>query len=199
MMMPMKRAGLLLGLSALLLLACPAPQAAAQSISTNEMRSMSATDFDHHIDEEGAQHFVQRLLKDVDPHSPEEPNFDVVLERVAEGSNAWLKEAARIAPYTDATFSQGLRVAIADALVANPAGVLKLVGTEEHFDQACGYPFVHQTATYMLRHRREALAALSRVHQSALLPKVESCRRQLMDVPRNQASQSEHSAPAAHD
>jgi hypothetical protein len=199
MIVPMKRAGLLLFSSALLmLLACPVLQGHAQSISSNEMRGMSATDFDRHIDEEGPQQFVQRLLKDVDPHSPEEPNFDVVLEHVAEGSNAWLKEAARIAPYTDATFSQGLRVAIADALVANPAGVLKLVGTEEHFDQACGYPFVHQTDTYMLRHRREALAALSRVHQAALLPKVESCRKQLMDVPTNQARESEHTAPAAH-
>jgi len=188
---------LILASGFLMLLALPSARGRAQSISPGEMRSMSASEFDRHIDEEGAQGFVQRLLKDVDPHGPEEPNFDVVLEHVAEGSSAWLKVAARIAPYTDATFSQGLRVAIADALVANPAGVLKLIGSEEHFDQACGYPFVHQTDTYLLRHRREALAALSRVHQPALLPKVESCRKQLMDVPTTQAHDA-GTPPAAH-
>ena len=78
---------------------------------------MSAADFQRHIDAEGAREFVHRLIKDIDPHSPEEPNYDIVLEHVAEGSNGWLHAAAQIAPFTDATFSQGLRVAIADALV----------------------------------------------------------------------------------
>ncbi|HZD44991.1 MAG TPA: hypothetical protein VE109_02840, partial [Acidobacteriaceae bacterium] len=84
--------------------------------------------------------------------------------------------------------SQGIRVAIADALVVNPTGVLKMIGSEEHFDEACGYPFVRQTETYMLRHKREALTALSRVHQPALAVKKESCRKRLMDVPTTTAS-----------
>lgn len=158
------------------------------SIASSELRNMSAAEFQKHIDEEGAQQFVRRFLKDVDPHSPEEPNYDIVLEHVAEGSSGWLQAVARIAPYTDATFSQGIRVAIADALVANPTAVLRLIGTEEHFDQACGYPFVRQTDTYMLRHKREALAALNRVHQPSLAEKKESCRKQLMDLPTTEAS-----------
>ena len=160
----------------------------AQSMSSSELRNMTAADFQRHIDEEGAQQFVARLMKDIDPHSPEEPNYDIVLEHVAEGSNGWLQAVAQIAPYTDATFSQGIRVAIADALVVNPAGVLKMIGTEEHFDQACGYPFVRQTETYMLQHRREALAALNRVHQPALAAKKKSCRKRLMDTPTATAS-----------
>jgi hypothetical protein len=172
------------------LLAAWAPVCPAQNMSSSEVRNMTAVDFQRHIDEEGAQQFVQRLIKDVDPHSPEEPNYDIVLEHVAEGSNGWLHAAAQIAPYTDATFSQGIRVAIADALVVNPAGVLKMIGTEEHFDQACGYPFVRQTETYMLQHRREALAALNRVHQPALATKKESCRKRLMDMPTATASDS---------
>jgi len=149
---------------------------------------MSAVDFQRHIDEEGAQQFVRRLIKDIDPHSPEEPNYDIVLEHVAEGSNGWLHVAAAIAPYTDATFSQGIRVAIADALVVNPTGVLMMIGTEEHFDEACGYPFVRQTDTYMLQHKREALAALKQVHQPSLAAKKENCRKKLMDVPTATAS-----------
>jgi hypothetical protein len=160
---------------------------------------MTAAEFQQHIDEEGAQQFVGRFIKDIDPHSPEEPNYDIVLEHVAEGSNGWLQAAARIAPYTDPTFSQGLRVAIADALVVNPAGVLKMIGTEEHFDQACGYPFVHQTDTYILRHKREALAALARVRQPALADKRQSCRKQLMDVPLSTARDSGHPSSATHD
>ncbi len=158
------------------------------SIPSSELRNMSATEFQRHIDEEGAQQFVHRLVKDIDPHSPEEPNYDIVLEHVAEGDNGWLHAAAEIAPYTDATFSQGLRVAIADALVVNPTGVLKMIGTEAHFDQACGYPYVQQTGTYMQRHQREALTALKRVHQPALADRKEQCRKQLMDVPTTTAS-----------
>jgi hypothetical protein len=157
-------------------------------MSSSEVRNMSAADFQRHIDEEGAQQFVRRLMKDIDPHSPEEPNYDIVLEHVAEGSNGWLQAAAQIAPYTDATFSQGIRVAIADALVVNPTGVLKMIGSEEHFDEACGYPFERQTETYLLQHRREALAALNHVHQPALAAKKENCRKRLMDVPTTTAS-----------
>src|SRR4051794_15027866 len=101
----------------LTLLAVWAPACPAQSMSSSELRNMTAADFQRHIDEEGAQDFVRRLIKDIDPHSPEEPNYDIVLEHVAEGSSDWLHVVAQIAPYTDATFSQGIRVAIADALV----------------------------------------------------------------------------------
>lgn len=172
--------------------AAPSPE----SIPSDQLRNMTAAEFQKHIDEEGAQHFVKRFIRDMDPHSPEEPNYDIVLEHVAEGSNGWLHAAAQIAPYTDAVFSQGIRVAIADALVVNPVGVLKLVGTEEHFDEACGYPFVHQTDHYMLRHKREALAALDRVHQPALAEKKQNCRKQLMDVPTASAASASDVAPA---
>src|SRR5690242_12864950 len=118
----------------ILLLAVSVPACLAQNMSSSEVRNMTAADFQRHIDEEGAQQFVRRLVKDIDPHSPEEPNYDIVLEHVAEGSNGWLRAAAEIGPYTDPNFSQGIRVAIADALVVNPVGVLKMIGTEEHFD-----------------------------------------------------------------
>jgi hypothetical protein len=172
----------------LMLLAASFSVSSAQSMTSSELRNMSAVDFQRHIDDEGAQQFVRRLIKDIDPHSPEEPNYDIVLEHVAEGSNGWLHAAAEIAPFTDTTFSQGIRIAIADALIVNPTGVLKMIGTEEHFDEACGYPFVRQTETYMLQHKREALAALKKVQQPALASKKESCRKRLMDVPTTTAS-----------
>jgi hypothetical protein len=167
----------------LLVMTAIGPAVLAQSMSPSELRNMSASEFRQHIKDEGAQEFVHRFTKDIDPHSPEEPNYDIVLEHVAEGGFGWLQAAAEIAPYTDVNFSQGLRVAIADALVVNPTGVLKMIGTEEHFSEACGYPFVRQTDTYMLSHKREALAALNRVHQPALAEKKAQCRKQLMDVP----------------
>lgn len=188
MIFPMMSSRLLISGALTMLLAAWTLASSAQSMSSSELRNMSAAEFQRHIDAEGAREFVQRLVKDIDPHSPEEPNYDIVLEHVAEGSNGWLHAAAEIAPFTDATFSQGIRVAIADALVANPAGVLKMIGAEEHFDEACGYPFVRQTETYMLQHRREALAALKKVQQPALAAKKESCRKRLMDIPTTTAS-----------
>lgn len=186
----MKLLRLLIPGALVMLVAAWVPAMSAQNMSSSELRNMSAADFQRHIDEEGAQQFVRRLVKDIDPHSPEEPNYDIVLEHVAEGSNGWLRAAAEIGPYTDRTFSQGMRVAIADALVVNPVGVLKMIGTEEHFDEACGYPFVRQTDQYMQQHQREALAALKRVHQESLAAKKESCRKQLMDIPTTTASDS---------
>jgi hypothetical protein len=182
----------------LTLLAVWVPACSAQSMSSSELRNMSAADFQRHIDEEGAQQFVRRLINDIDPHSPEEPNYDIVLEHVAEGSNGWLHAAAAIAPYTDATFSEGIRVAIADALIVNPAGVLKMIGTEAHFDEACGYPFVRQTDTYMLQHKREALAALKQVHQPSLAAKKENCRKELMDLPTATASDTGRPSTETH-
>jgi hypothetical protein len=182
----------------LTLLAVWVPACSAQSMSSSELRNMSAADFQRHIDEEGAQQFVRRLINDIDPHSPEEPNYDIVLEHVAEGSNGWLHAAAAIAPYTDATFSEGIRVAIADALIVNPAGVLKMIGTEAHFDEACGYPFVRQTGTYMLQHKREALAALKQVHQPSLAAKKENCRKELMDLPTATASDTGRPSTETH-
>lgn len=179
---------LLVSGAVVMMLASWMPTCSGQSISSSELRDMSAADFQRHIDEEGAAQFVRRLIKDIDPHSPEEPNYDIVLEHVAEGSNGWLHAAAEIAPFTDATFSQGIRVAIADALVVNPSGVLKMIGTEEHFDEACGYPFVRQTEAYMLQHKREALSALKRVQQPTLAEKKENCRKHLMDFPTTTAS-----------
>jgi hypothetical protein len=185
--------------SLLMLSAACIPASSAQSMSSSELRNMSAADFQRHIEEEGAQQFVHRLIKDIDPHSPEEPNYDIVLEHVAEGGNGWLHAAAEIGPFTDTTFSQGIRVAIADALVVNPIGVLKMIGTEEHFDQACGYPFVRQTDTYMQRHKREALAALKKVQQPALAAKKESCRKSLMEVPTTTASSLSQSSTETRD
>jgi hypothetical protein len=192
MILRMAPSRLLVSGTLVMLLAAWIPASSAQSMTSSELRNMSAAEFQRHIDEEGAQQFVRRLVKDIDPHSPEEPNYDIVLEHVAEGSNGWLHAAAEIAPFTDATFSQGIRIAIAYALVVNPAGVLKMIGTEEHFDEACGYPFVRQTDTYMFQHKREALAALKNVHQPALAAKKESCRKRLMDVPTATASDLSH-------
>jgi hypothetical protein len=169
--------------------------ALAQTMAPAEMRSMSAAEFQRHIDQEGAARFVQRLMLDADPHAPEEPNYDIVLEHVAEGGAGWLAAAAEIAPYTDPVFSQGLRVAIADALVANPAGVLKMIGTEEHFDEACGYPFVQQTVDYMHQHQREALAALRHVREPQLAGRKAECRRQLLNVPEKALEPSAGNTP----
>ena len=197
----MKCLRLLLPAAFVTLLVAPASVCHGQEVTSNELRNMTANQFQQHIDEEGAQRFVRRFIKDIDPHSPEEPNYDIVLEHVAEGSNGWLHVAAEIAPYTDTTFSQGMRVAIADALVVNPVGVLKMVGTDEHFDEACGYPFVRQTDHYLLRHKREALSALNRVHQPALAEKKENCRKQLMDLPTTSATSTTDAGhlPTAHD
>lgn len=160
----------------------------AQSVPSAELREMTAAQFQQFLEDEGPQAFTVRVTEDIDPHSPEEPNYDIILEHIAEGSPGWLRIAAEIGPYTDPRFSEGLRVALADALVENPASVLRLIGTEEHFDDACGYPFIRQTEHYLQLHQHAALLALRRVHTPALQQKKAACRQQLLQLPITTAS-----------
>lgn len=166
----------------------------AQAVSPAELRRMTPSQFQRHLDEEGPAAFVARVVKDIDPHSPEEPNYDIILEHIAEGSTGWVRIAGKIGPYADPRFSEGLNVAIADALIENPVAVLRLIGTEPHFGQACGYPFIHQTDHYLRLHQKQALAAMRRVQGSGLAEKKSACIKQLMQLPIQTASESTQGA-----
>jgi len=171
-----------------------APQAAAQDVTPSQLRHMTAAQFQAGIEKEGAQAFMARITKDIDPHSAEEPNYDIILNHIATGQEAWLKIASEIGPYTmppysaEPNFSRGLDVAIAYALIENPAAVLRMRNADEHFMNACMYPFPQPSTTFLQHFQHRAFIALTRVKDPELKVRKEDCHKELQTFPTENAS-----------
>jgi hypothetical protein len=154
---------------------------------------MTAAQFQAGIDKEGAQAFTTRLTKETDPHNWDEPNYDIILNHIATGNTAWLRIASEIGPFTsDPNFNKGLNVALAYALLENPAGVLRFRHTlgaqDDHFVNACRYPFPQPSDTFVKNFQQHALVALKKVHDPALKASTEDCRKELLSPPTEKAS-----------
>lgn len=163
--------------------------AAAQDVSPAQLRTMTAAQFQAGIDKEGAQAFVARVTRDIDPHSADEPNYDIILNHIASGQENWLRIAAEIGPYTaDPSFNKGLNVALAYALLENPTAVLRMRSADEHFMSACMYPFPQPSDTFLHKYQRRAIAALAHVHDASLQAKKDDCRKELQTFPTEKAS-----------
>lgn len=171
--------------------------APASSVTAGQLRHMTAAQFQAGIDKEGAQAFTSRLTRETDPHNWDEPNYDIILNHISSGQAAWLKIANEIGPYaTDPSFSKGLNVALAYALLENPSGVLRVRREvshnprhdDDHFMNACMYPFPQPSQTFVHRYQRRALLALKRVHEPDLKAQTEDCRKELLSPPTEKAA-----------
>ncbi len=160
-------------------------------VTATQLRRMTAAQFQAGIDKEGAQAFVARITKETDPHNWDEPNYDIILNHIATGNAAWLKIASEIGPYTlDKDFNKGMNVALAYALLENPAGVLRirLARQDDHFMNACMYPFPQPSEAFVKHYQKNALVSLKRIHDPALKAQAEDCRRELLSPPTEKAS-----------
>jgi hypothetical protein len=180
-------------LSLTLLCSTSLAAALAQDVTPAQLRQMTAAQFQAGIDKEGAEAFTQRVVKDIDPHSQDEPNYDTILNHISSGNEAWLKIAAEIGPYAnivygDSSFGRGMNVAIAYALLENPTAVLRMRTAEDHFMNACMYPFPKPSAAFLHHYQRRALIALARVNDPKLKARKEDCRRELETFPTEKAS-----------
>ena len=161
----------------------------AQDVTPAQLRRMTAAQFQAGIDKEGAEAFTQRVSKDIDPHSQEEPNYDIILNHISTGKDAWLKIAAEIGPYTnDPSFAKGLNVAIAYALLENPTTVLRMRNADDHFMNACMYPFPKPSEAFLHHFQHRALTALTRVNDPELKARKDDCRKELETFPTEKAS-----------
>jgi hypothetical protein len=165
-----------------------ASRALAQEVTPDQLRSMTAAQFQAGIDKEGAEKFTRRVTQDIDPHGQDEPNYDIILNHISSGNEKWLKIAEEIGPYTDPNFSKGLTVAIAYALLENPTAVLRMRNADDHFMSACMYPFPQPSDTFLHHFQKRALVALTRVHDPALVARKEDCRKELQTFPTEKAS-----------
>jgi len=100
---------------------------------------------------------------------------------IATGDSLWLEVAREITP-ASAAAEATLAIALAAALPHSPALVLGLLGTKYPAEEVCGIPFLKADSGEVIGYHTAAVAALSRVSDSALLGKEGRCRTALDDA-----------------
>jgi hypothetical protein len=108
--------------------------------------------------------------------------WKAVIAGIALGQNAWLDVARAIQPGVDAGTAEDLTSAVASALKVNPAGVLRLIGTEFPLTKVCDVPLIEPTNAEVAIWKRRTLAALDRVRDPSLTTKVHDCRAALAAI-----------------
>lgn len=112
-------------------------------------------------------------------------DYDKVLEGVASGDARWLALVPRLDPGTDAGSAESLRIAVAEALPRNPAGVLRFTSRLSWFRDACAYPMIEPTDQEERAYFRVAIPALKAVHDPALRRPKRICLTELMKARRS--------------
>ena len=114
---------------------------------------------------DGAGPTVQRLVT-----NKRSPQWDAVLRQVETGDDRWLAVARELSAGTDAGTSEGLQVALATALPKNPAGVLRLAGTQPFLSltNLCSAPFIEPQPAFFRRYLSSTRKALLRLKDAAI-------------------------------
>ena len=140
------------------------------------------------IDSCGARRAVNKLTKqDLNDTKTEFGKFDAVLDGVSSGDPQWLMLVTKIYAGTDAGAAESLRIAVAEALPKNPAGVLRLIlrvqperARLSWFRSSCGYPMIEPTDKEMRTYFKAAIPALQAVREPALQRAKKACLTVLM-------------------
>lgn len=154
-----------------------APHPASRAITPQVVERM--------IDSYGARATVQKLSNAV----PNETRtmfgaYDKVLEGVSSGDARWLALVPKLDLGTDAGSAEFLRIAVAEALPKNPAGVLRFTSRLSWFRNACGYPMVEPTNREMRAYFKAAIPALKAVHDAELARAKRICLTELVKAQR---------------
>jgi len=67
-------------------------------------------------------------------------DYEKILDGIASGDQRWIALGPRLQPGTDAGTSEALRIAVAEALPRNPAGVLRLIEHNPRMARAMHLP-----------------------------------------------------------
>ena len=123
------------------------------------------------LDRQGAERTVE-LLERAD-------QWEGVLNNIGKGDNAWVSLAPRLAPGTDGASAEGLGIALARALPANPTAVLAVTEPGDHgiisIYRVCSTPFIEASKAANAIYDSRAIRAVSRVSASELTARRDAC------------------------
>jgi hypothetical protein len=100
------------------------------------------------------------------------------------GDPRWLVLVPKLDPGTDAGSAEFLRIAVAEALPKNAAGVLRFASRLSWFRDACGYPMIEPTNREMRAYFRATIPALKAVHDPSLTRAKRICLTELIKAQR---------------
>jgi hypothetical protein len=103
-------------------------------------------------------------------------SWNMVIAAISSGQAAWLAVAQGLAPGADAGSGEDLETALSTALPKNPAGVLDLTGKTFPIADICSVPLIEPTDQQVAAWRHTVLAALAKVNDAAMAPRLQACR-----------------------
>jgi hypothetical protein len=110
----------------------------------------------------------------------------VVENGVASGDADWVALAPLVAPGTDAGASEGLSIALADALPKAPDAVLGVLteggGGPLDVARVCSAPFIEDTPKHHVAYVQAAVKALDRPLPPKIRPAGQACLTRLRQV-----------------
>lgn len=122
------------------------------------------------IDARGARVVVQDLWSN--------DRYETVLQRIATGDGTWVALAPKLASGADAAASEGLTIALAEALPRNATAVLSVLDPRRTAlapTRVCGVPFIEGTAINVADYVRSAEKAVNAVGEPQLNVQRTSC------------------------
>ena len=144
----------------------------SQSLATDRM-SPAAIEAD--VRRVGAKAVVNRLW--------ESHAWGSVEAHVSSGDRAWIALAPTLSAGTDAATSEGLGLALAEALPKWPKAVLAVLDLTDRPvlgpSQVCSVPFYDVSAAFLRHYKQRALAAVSAVRDQRLAPAKRACLAKL--------------------
>lgn len=103
-------------------------------------------------------------------------SWNRVIAGISSGQPAWLAVAQELEPGADAGSGEDLETALSTALPRNPAGVLALTGKTFPIADICSVPLIEPTDAQVTAWQHTVLAALAKVNDAALEPRLQACR-----------------------
>ena len=124
-----------------------------------------------------------RSAKAVVDHLWNSHAWDLVVDHISRGEEAWIALAPSLAAGTDAGASETLSVSLADALPRNPEAVLAVLdltdGPVLGPGQVCSAPFYDDSKAASARYRRRALQAVKAIRDPRLNAARDACLTRL--------------------
>lgn len=105
--------------------------------------------------------------------------FDVVLNGIASGDGRWLSLVPRLDSGTDGGTAESLRIAVAEALPKNAAGVLAATASLPWFRQVCSFPMIEPTLADTLAYFRTVIPSVSAIRDTKLQKAKRICLTEL--------------------
>lgn len=105
-------------------------------------------------------------------------DFDALARHLEKGEADWIRLVPALAEHTDASYSEGLTISLARALVVNPAAVLSILDPRDSslsVNRVCSVPFIEISDDEADEYVKAAVESVGKVTSPALQGRKRAC------------------------